>query len=144
MMLYSFLADAVVVVHAAYVLFVVLGMVVILAGIPLGWRWIHNFWFRLAHLATIGIVVVQSLAGVLCPLTILENHLRSKAGEVTYPGSFVGHWAHELIFYDIPPAVFTPFYCLFGAAVLATLFFAPPRWPWKERRDAAPPPPSQG
>jgi len=152
MLFYGILADLVVVVHAAFVGFVVIGMGAILVGIVLGRRWVRNFWFRVIHLAAIGIVVAQALAGVLCPLTILENYLRTKAGEATYPGSFVGHWAHELIFYDIPPAAFTPFYCLFGAAVLATIVFAPPRWPSRAggerevspsqapRRKAAPPP----
>jgi len=136
MVFYSFLADLVVTVHAAYVAFVVLGLAAILVGIALGWRWIRNFWFRAAHLAAIAVVVVQALGGVLCPLTILENHLRKMAGEATYPGSFIGHWAHELIFYELPPEAFTPFYCLFGAAVLATFWLAPPRWPAKAKPGA--------
>ena len=138
MVFYSFLADLVVTVHAAYVAFVVLGLAAILVGIALRWRWIRNFWFRAAHLAAIAVVVVQALAGVLCPLTILENHLRAKAGEATYPGSFIGHWAHELIFYELPPEAFTPFYCLFGAAVLVAFLFAPPRRPTKARQQANP------
>ena len=131
MVLYSFLADVVVVFHVAYVAFVMIGLGCILLGIPLRWRWVRNFWFRIVHLGTIGIVVVQALAGILCPLTTLENFLRARAGEATYPGSFIGHWAHEILFFDVPAAAFTPIYCLFGGAVLATLFLAPPRWPWK-------------
>jgi len=130
-MSYRFLADLVVVVHGVFIGFVVFGMLLILLGIPLRWRWVRNFWFRTLHFLAIGIVVVQALLGVLCPLTTLENHLRRQAGEATYPGSFVAHWVHELIFYDAPPRVFTISYCLFGAAVLATLLLAPPRWPWR-------------
>jgi len=130
-MSYRFLADLVVVVHGVFIGFVVFGMLLILLGIPLRWRWVRNFWFRALHFLAIGIVVVQALLGVLCPLTTLENHLRRQAGEATYPGSFVAHWVHELIFYDAPPRVFTISYCLFGAAVLATLLLAPPRWPWR-------------
>jgi hypothetical protein len=131
MVFYSILADVVVVLHAAYIAFVVFGLIAILTGIVMRWRWVRNFWFRIVHLAAIGVVVVQALAGVLCPLTTLENYLRTRAGEATYVGSFIGHWAHEMIFYDIPARAFTSIYCAFGAAVLATLLLAPPRRPWK-------------
>ena len=107
------------------------GVEVGLIGVALGWGWVRNFWFRAVHVLAIGIVVVQALAGVLCPLTTLENHLRERAGEATYAGSFVGHWVHELIFYEASPSVFTVSYCLFGAAVVATMLLAPPKWPGK-------------
>ena len=135
MTFYRFLADLVVVVHGAFIGFVLFGMLVILLGIAVRWRWVRNFWFRTLHFLAIGIVVVQAVLGVLCPLTTLENHLRRQAGQATYPGSFVGHWVHELVFYESPPRVFTISYCLFGAAVLATLLLAPPRWPWRSGSD---------
>ncbi len=133
MLIYRLLADAVVVAHAGFVAFVVFGLVAILLGAVLNWGWTGNFRFRVAHLAAIGIVVAQALCGVICPLTILENWLRRGAGEVAYPGSFIAYWAHRLLFYDAPPWVFTVGYCLFGAVVLATLIFWPPRWPWRNR-----------
>jgi hypothetical protein len=130
MALYSFLADVIVVVHAAYIAFVLFGLLAVLAGLALRWKWVRNFWFRAVHVLMILIVVVQALVGVRCPLTILEKQLRLKAGEATYTGSFIGHWVHELIFYRGPPWVFAVCYCAFGAVVLATLILAPPRWPW--------------
>lgn len=141
MTFYQFMADVVVVVHAAYVGFVLFGLVAVLLGRVLRWSWVRNFWFRAAHLLTIGIVVVQALLGVLCPLTILENYLRAKGGESTYPGSFIGHWIHELLFFDMPAEDFTLIYCLFGAIVVATLVLSPPRWPWGrgESKSEAPP-----
>lgn len=119
-------ADAVLVVHALFVAFVVVGQVLILAGLALGWRWVRNLRFRLAHLAAIGIVVLQAWLGVLCPLTILENALRRRAGEVAYAGSFIGHWLHRVIYYDAEPWVFTVAYTAFALVVAVTWFAGRP------------------
>ena len=140
MTFYRFLADLVVVLHAIYITFVLVGMLVILLGVTRRWRWVRNFWVRSVHFLMILLVVVQALSGVICPLTLLENHLREEAGQAVYCGSFIGHWAHELIFYNGPPWVFTLCYCLFGAGVLATLLLAPPERPRRrdrQRQDAA-------
>ena len=130
MPVYRFLADLVVVLHAAYVAVVVFALVAIVLGTVLRWRWVRNFWFRSIHFLMIAVVVAQSLLGVICPLTTLENRLRRTAGETVYDGSFIGHWAHELLFMDTPDWVFTLCYCLFGAVVLACFWLCPPRWPW--------------
>ena len=129
MNLYRLLADLLVVVHLAYVAFVVVGFVLILLGILLRWQWVRNFWFRLAHFLAIALVAVESIGGVTGPLTTWEDQLRAAAGETVREGAFMGRLAHDLLFYDGPPWVFTLCYCLFGLAVLATLIFAPPRWP---------------
>ena len=123
------LADLIVAFHACYVSFVVIGQVLILAGTALEWKWVRNPAFRVVHLAMIGIVVVESLAGVPCPLTVWEKQLRSRASQATYPGDFLGYWAHRLIFYSAPAWVFTLVYVLFGLIVLMTFLLAPPRWP---------------
>jgi hypothetical protein len=119
-------ADLIVVVHASYVAFVALGMAAILVGLALRRDWARNFWFRALHLAAIAVVAAQALAGIDCPLTVLENHLRQRAGQASYPGAFLGYWAHRLIFFDAPAWAFTVVYSLFGLAVLATFALAPP------------------
>jgi hypothetical protein len=121
------LADLIVVFHASYVSFVVFGLLVILIGAALGWRWVRNFWFRVAHLTAIGIVVVEALFKIRCPLTVWESQLRVAGGQAGYSGDFIGYWAHRLIFYRAEPWVFTMIYILFGLAVLATFILAPPR-----------------
>lgn len=125
------LADVVVTIHALFVAFVVFGLGAILLGLALRWGWVRNFWFRVLHLAAIGLVAAQAVAGVICPLTILENSLRRQAGQETYPGAFIGYWAHRLIFFHAEPWVFTLAYSLFGLAVLVAFVAGPPRWPWK-------------
>lgn len=120
MKIYGLLADGVLLIHALFVGFVVIGMVLILVGLWRGWRWVRNFWFRLAHLAAIAVVMLQSWGGVLCPLTVWENALRRRAGESAYAGSFIRHWLHRILFYDAEEWVFTLIYTAFGAAVVVT------------------------
>jgi hypothetical protein len=124
---YRLLADAIVLVHAAYVAFVVFGFVAILIGGLLRWRWIRNLKFRVLHLAAIVLVVVEAIAGAMCPLTTLEARLRERAGDVGYPGDFVARIAHRLIFYDFPPWIFTVIYVAFAAMIIATFILVPPQ-----------------
>ena len=131
------LADLIVVFHATYVSFVVLGLVLILLGIGLGWGWVRNFWFRVGHLAAIGIVVLESLFGIPCPLTHWEKQLRDMAGEGGYAGDFIGEWAHRLIFFEAEPWVFTVLYVSFGLSVLLAFMLAPPRWPGRGKRQSS-------
>jgi hypothetical protein len=132
MSLYRSLADAVLVFHFAYVVFIVLGMAAILAGVAWGWPWVRNFWFRAVHLLAIALVIVESACGMLCPLTQWEDRLRELAGEANAPGSFIGRWIDALLFVDVPPRVLLACYCLFGAVVVLAMVFAPPRRPWKK------------
>jgi hypothetical protein len=138
---YDYLADAVVVVHATYIAVVIFGLLAILLGALLRWEWVRNFWFRLIHFLMILVVVVQALANVDCPLTLLEKHWRDMGGETIYAGSFVGHWVHELIFFEAPDWVFTVCYCAFGAIVLATFFLVPPHPPRRRLRSEEGTPP---
>jgi len=124
---YTILADAVVVVHAAYVAFVVGGLAAILIGAAMGWRWTRGFAFRVAHLAAIALVCVEAIVGVMCPLTSLEDWMRQRGGAATYSGDFIGHWAHRLIFYDLPPWMFTIAYIAFATLVAITFILLPPR-----------------
>ena len=120
--LYSFLADAILVIHFAFVVFVVVGFLLILVGLLARWSWVHNRIFRIAHLAAIGIVVLQAWFGQLCPLTIWENALRRRAGQSDYAETFVEHWLHEILFYQAEPWIFTAVYTAFGVLVVLVWF----------------------
>jgi len=130
-MFYRILADIIVVAHLAYVLSVIVGLLAILAGWVLDWKWTRNFTFRIVHLLLIGIVVFEALFGITCPLTDWEDNLREAVGEDISQGSFMARLADHLLFINISPEMLTVCYCLFGAAVLAALFLIPPQWPWK-------------
>jgi hypothetical protein len=127
MAIYRLLADLIVIVHLAYVSFVVGGMLLILIGMLFRWSWVRNFWFRTTHFAFIAVVAAESLLNITCPLTRWEYRLRLLGGEEGRPGSFVGRLVHRLMFFDLPEWVFAVGYCLFGLAVLAALIWYPPR-----------------
>lgn len=127
-MTYRLLADVMVIIHFAYVMFVILGLLITIIGGFFNWNWVRNRWFRGVHLVMILIVVIQAWVGMTCPLTIWEQELRSAAGQETYQGDFIANWVHEALFFKAPPWVFTVCYTAFGGLVLATLFCVPPRW----------------
>lgn len=81
-MIYGALADFVVVVHAAFVLFVVFGGLLVLRRPRLAWL----------HVPAAVWGVLIEFRGWICPLTPLENALRARGGEAGYSGGFVEHY----------------------------------------------------
>jgi hypothetical protein len=125
---YQLLADSVLVLHLGIVVFVVGGLVLVVAGNTVArWPWVNSLWFRIAHLAAIGIVIAQAWLGQVCPLTTLESWLRVQAGSAAYSKSFVETWVQRVIFYEAPTWVFTLVYTVFGLLVLASWWWFPPR-----------------
>ena len=120
------MADAILVVHALFVLFVVGGLALVLAGAG-RWSWVRNRTFRILHLAAIALVTAEALLGVTCPLTAWEDALRG-GGPAR---SFVGRWVARALYYDFPEWVFAVCYSAFALAVL---------WAWR----AVPPRPRKG
>lgn len=87
-MLLRLLADAVVVVHLAFIVFVVLGGLLVV-------RWHRLAWL---HLPTALWGAAIELGGFVCPLTPLEVYLRRCAGETGYSGGFVEHYVIPIIY----------------------------------------------
>ena len=125
--LYLLAADAILFTHVLFVAFVIFGLLLIFAGKLFSWSWVRNPWFRLAHLITIGVVVLQSWLGVICPLTTLEMALREKAGDAVYAGAFISHWLETILYYQASEWVFIICYTVFGSLVLASWFWVRPR-----------------
>jgi hypothetical protein len=133
---YQLLADLVLVVHVGVVVFVVGGLLVVLVGNALGWAWVNHWWFRLAHLAAIGVVAAQAWLGQLCPLTTLESWLRVQAGGAAYRQSFIEYWLQRLIYFEAPLWVFALAYTGFALLVVLAWWRFPPRRRRPENRDA--------
>ncbi len=128
-MFHRALADLVLVLHVGYAGFVVVGFVLIVLGIVRRWRWVRNFWFRLAHVLAIGLVAAESVINFECPLTTLEKHLRERAGEASYAGDFIPYWISRAIPFDLSIADFVWLYVGLTLLVLLTFVLAPPRLP---------------
>lgn len=120
------IADLVLFIHALFVAFVVFGQAVIVAGWVAGWAWTRSWAFRITHLLAIGYVVLESWVGISCPLTVLENTLRSADGETVDQRAFIARWVSRLLFYEAPTWVFTVVYSAFGALVAFTYWKYPP------------------
>jgi len=109
--LYRSLANAVVSIHALFILFVVLG------GF-LAWR---RRWVAAVHIPCAIWGVLIEYRGWICPLTPLENALRAKAGQQGYSGGFIEHYLMPTIY----PSGLTPrVQALLGTFVLVVNAFA--------------------
>jgi len=87
-MLYKLAADAVVLIHLGFVLFVVAGGLLVFR-----WRWV-----ALLHLPAVVWAVLLEFRGWLCPLTPLELSLRAAGGQAGYSGGFVAHYILPVLY----------------------------------------------
>lgn len=127
-MTYRLFADFILLIHFAIVLFIVGGLALIWIGFALQWRWVSRWWFRAAHLAAMVFITILSLADTLCPLTVWEQELRMRAGQQAYTESFVEHWVHRLLYYELPGWIFTMVYCaVLGLIIAAWIVVRPER-----------------
>jgi hypothetical protein len=79
------------------------------------------------------LVCLESIVGVICPLTSLENLMRARDGTTRYPTDFIAYWVHRMIFYNFPPWIFTTAYISFAILVAITFVAIPPQRPSRPR-----------
>lgn len=120
-MAYRALADLIVAVHIGFVLFIVLGGLLVL-------HWRQAMWFHLPA-AVWGALI--EFNGWICPLTPLENWLRYLGDEAGYTGGFVEHFLVAILY---PEGLTRRFQIILGLVVLAVnvpiywhVFFRPRR-----------------
>lgn len=100
------LADAVLLLHLAFILFVVLGGLLVLRRPRLAWL----------HLPAVVWGAFIEFTGGVCPLTPLEVTLRQRAGEAGFTGGFIEHYVTAVIY---PGGLTRPTQVAFGVLVLA-------------------------
>ena len=134
---YKLLADIVLVIHFAFVAFVVVGLLIIWLGFFLRWRFVRNFYFRAAHILSMAVVLLESIFGVVCPLTEWEIQLRELGDQVAYGGqTFIQYWVHKVMFFQWEETTFEIIYfCFFTALVLSFVFVRPKLPGWIARKN---------
>ena len=128
--MYGILADATVCAHVAYVAYVILGQLAIIAAAPMKWQWARNPWFRVTHLTAIAVVAYEAIYNIRCPLTVWEEQLRALGGQA-FSGSdtFMGRILHDVMFIENQPEIFfTTAYIAVLLLVVQGLVMYPPRW----------------
>jgi len=105
-MIWSFLADCLVVIHFAFTAFAIFG------GF-LSWRW---RWVALVHLPALAWGCWVEVSHSICPLTPLENHLRHLGGEAGYRGGFLAHYLHRILY---PPGLTSHIQWILAAVLIA-------------------------
>jgi hypothetical protein len=89
---FTLAADAVVLVHLLWILFIMLG----------AWIGRRVPWVKWVHVGALGFSVLLQVRGWLCPLTFLEHWLRTRSGPgQDYPGDFIAHYAERLVYLDV-------------------------------------------
>jgi hypothetical protein len=122
-MLFRVLADFVVLLHFGFIVFALLGALLAL-------RWPRVLWVH-APAAIWGVAI--ELRGWVCPLTPLENRLRSAGGAAGYPGGFIEHYLLPVIY---PPGLTREVQVVLGLALLAVnvVVYRAVWLSWRKRR----------
>ncbi len=122
-MLFQALADLVLVVHFGFIVFALLGALLAL-------RWPGVLW---VHVPAAVWAVAIELGGWICPLTPLENRLRSAGGADGYPGGFIDHYLLPVIY---PSGLTREVQIVLGLALLAinALLYRAVWRRWRRRR----------
>lgn len=124
-MVYALLADLAVLLHFAFIVYVLLGGLLVV-------RWPRSIWVHLP-VALYGVLI--EFIGWTCPLTPLENEFRRLAGQSGYQGGFVDHYLLPIIY---PSGLTDDVQLLLGSAVIAVnlLIYG---WLVRRRADESPP-----
>lgn len=121
------LADGVLLLHFAVVLFNIGGLLIVLVGHDRGWRIVRHRSLRLLHLGLVWFVAVEAALGYACPLTVLEDTLRADAAPQS--AGFLQRWLSAVLYWNLPAWMFAAAYAAFALGVTAAFLRKPPSPP---------------
>jgi hypothetical protein len=125
-MLYRLLADSILFIHFAWIVFMLWGFILTLRGFShkeFFERWV----FRALHFIGIAYVSTLAIMGRYCPLTIWENALRAKYDPaLTYPGSFIIYYLERFVYPEVNPLIIVTPTALIALFTVAVFIIKPP------------------
>ena len=116
------IADVLMFIHFGLAACITSGFFIIPIGYKLGWNWIKKRNLRLLHLFLMGVIATETIVGLTCPLTVLENMFR----DVDYSMSLMSYWVAEILYWDLPSQVFVLLYSFCLGWVLILWKLCPP------------------
>lgn len=127
-MFYKLLADLIVVIHFVWIIFMLLGFLLTLQAFFYKKAFFDWFRFRIIHLIGIFYISLLSILGNYCPLTILENFLRSRYElNLVYPGSFIIHYLERLVYPAVNPLIIQIPTAFIAVFTILVFIIRPPR-----------------
>jgi hypothetical protein len=116
--------------HLAIIAFNVAGCVLVPIGAWRRWRWVRDFWFRVAHLTSLAVVALQAVLGRACFLTIWQGDLSG----VVQTQPLIAGWIERMIYWPLPLWVFAVAYVVVFAYVIALWIIVRPVLPGSDGR----------
>ena len=119
----SLISDVVLVFHFIIIIFISTGFFIVPIGYKMKWVWLSNLKLRSIHLGLICFITFETMIGMTCPLTLIENVLN----ENQYSQSFVKYWISKIVYWDFPTVYFVILYLLCTIWTVLMLSIFPPR-----------------
>ena len=116
------LSEIVLLLHFSIFLFMILSFILIPYGYFKKWEWVKNIYFRSIHLILMGIILIETILGFMCPLTILENFLRADKKIDNIFSKII----HQIMYWDLTNYQFIILYLLsLSYIIFLWLYFRP-------------------
>ncbi len=121
------LAQVVLAAHIVAAAFIVFGIIAIPIGARLGWSFVYVLWWRLLHVAAMGIVAIQKLLGNSCFLSVWEFRLVDIASRVPHATPAFQSLGEHVLYWNLPLWFFAWLYAALFVFVIFLWFRVPPR-----------------
>lgn len=115
-------ANIILIFHFFIVIFITIQFFSIPIAYKLNWKWQKNKRLRFIHLFLIFIITVETIIGITCPLTLIENNLR----DIQSSEGFISTWIRNILYWNLPTSFFLITYLICFIWTLLMWKFFPP------------------